>query len=130
MTITSFWNTLATDDLERARAFYSALGFAVKDMPPGAGGISVHPAEGALICLFPTDAFRKMAPTEVCDTKAAHELIQSISVDTKEGVDALAEKAKRAGGELIGEPKEQPFGYACGFADPDGHVWSVLWLAS
>ena len=60
--------------------------------------------------------------------KQAREIVQSISVDSKPAVDEVADKVKRAGGTLIGEPKELPFGYAFGFSDPDGHVWSVLWM--
>ncbi len=130
MGVNSFWNTLATSDLERARAFYTALGFTVRDMPPGAGGITVHPTESAIVCLFPAQSFENMIPGRICDAGRAQEVIQSVSMDSKAGVDELAAKAKAAGAKLLGEPKDAPYGYGCGFTDPDGHVWSVLWLAS
>ncbi len=123
----TFWNTLATQDVERARTFYAALGFGVRDMPGGAG-ITVHPSESSVVCLFPSHAFASMIPGKVCDAAQSQEIIQSISVDSMPAVDEVADKVKRAGGTLIGEPKELPFGYAFGFSDPDGHVWSVLWM--
>ncbi|MFW6066934.1 MAG: VOC family protein [Myxococcota bacterium] len=129
MTKVTFWNTLAVQDLERARAFYTALGFTVQDTPIP-GGITVQPNGSVLLCLFVPQAFGGMIPGEICDAHRSQEVVQSISVDTKEAVDALAAKAKEAGGRPIGEPKEQPYGYGCGFADPDGHVWAVLWFAS
>jgi uncharacterized protein len=125
----TFWNTLAVRDLERARAFYSALGFTVFDMPGPAAGITVSPAPSALICLFTHEAFRAMIPGEVCDTSRSQEIIQSVSADSKDGVDELVAKAERAGGRVAEPPKDAPWGYGGGFVDPDGHVWSVLWLA-
>lgn len=124
----TFWNTFATADLERARAFYSALGFAVNDMPPGAGGITVAPDESSLICLFPTRAFAGMIPGEICDTARSQEIVQSISTETREGVDEVAARVEKAGGRLLGKPEDKPYGYGFGFADPDGHVWAVLWM--
>lgn len=127
MAITGFWNTLVTRDVERARSFFTGLGFAVGDMPGGAG-ITVRPDDSHMICLFPPEAFSGMVPGGTCDTASAHEVIQSLSVDSAQSVDAIAAKVKGAGGHLIGEPKEQPYGYGCGFEDPDGHVWAVLWM--
>ncbi len=129
MSVISFWNTLATHDLERARAFYKAIGFTVRDMPAGAGGITVHPTEGSTVCVFPKAAFENMIPGTLCDATRAQEIIQSVAVDSQAGVDDLAAKATAAGAKLIGQPQVAPYGYGCGFSDPDGHVWSVLWLA-
>lgn len=126
MPMISFWNTLASTDLARTRAFYAALGFTVRDMPPGAGGITVSPAPGALVCFFPKPMFAAMVAGEVCDSARSQELVQSLQVERRAAVDALVARAKDGGGKPIGEPGEKPFGYAGGFADPDGHVWAVL----
>lgn len=123
-----FWNTLACSDLERTRAFYSALGFTVRDMPPGAGGLTVSPAEGALVCFFPRAVFASMVTGEVCDSARAQELVQSLQLESREQVDALCAKARAAGGTPRGEPSAKPYGYGGGFADPDGHLWAVLWM--
>lgn len=126
--IKSYWNTLATEDLQRARAFYSALGFAVRDMPAGAGGVTVQPNDASMVCVFAASAFAGMIPGEPCDPARSQEAIQSISTETRADVDELAAKAKQAGARILGEPKEQPYGYGFGFADPDGHAWAVLWM--
>jgi uncharacterized protein len=124
----TFWNTMAVTDLDRARRFYEALGFTIQPMPGGAG-VVVCPNPNSMICLFTPQAFGDMIPGEVCDPTRAQEIIQSLSAPDREGVDALIAKAVEAGGRALGKAKKQPFGYAGGFADPDGHVWSVLWLA-
>lgn len=124
----TFWNTMAVENLDRAESFYEALGFAVRPMPGGAGAV-VCPDPSSMVCLFTREVFREMIPGDVCDTSKAQELIQSVSAPDREGVDALIAKAVAAGGRALGQAKEQPYGYVGGFADPDGHVWSVLWLA-
>jgi predicted lactoylglutathione lyase len=44
-------------------------------------------------------------------------------------VDELAETAKAAGGTVYAEPGEnQGWMYGCGFSDPDGHRWNVLYM--
>lgn len=125
--ITDFWNTLVTRDLERSRTFYAALGFAVEDTPVP-GGLKIQPTGSTTLCLFRPEAFTGMIPGGICDTARAQEIVQSVSVDTSDAVDELLAAAREAGGREIGQAKEQPWGYAGGFADPDGHVWAVLWF--
>lgn len=122
-----FWNTLAVDDVERARAFYSALGFEVRDAPGGPSCITVH-VDDALICLFPRAMFAGMVPGGICDTSKTHEVIQSYGAGSRAEVDALVERAVAAGGRAVGEPVEQAWGYGRGFCDPDGHLWSLLFM--
>lgn len=124
----TFWNTMSVDSLDRAKGFYEAIGFAVRPMPGGAGAV-VCPDASSMICLFTHAAFQAMIPGEVCDANKAQEIIQSVSAPNREGVDLLIAKAVAAGGRALGKAKEEPYGYVGGFADPDGHAWSVLWLA-
>jgi len=122
----SFWNTLATSDLERSRTFYTALGFEVRPGPDGVPCFTVHPNAGSTTCMFERDAFANMIPGRPCDTSESQELVQSLGYDSRAEVDALLQRARDAGAAWAGEGQDQPFGYAAGFADPDGHVWAVL----
>jgi predicted lactoylglutathione lyase len=49
--------------------------------------------------------------------------------DTREAVDAITEKARKAGGKLDPTP-QQDYGFMYGrsFEDPDGHIWEVMWM--
>ncbi len=122
----NFWNTLATSDLERSRAFYKALGFDVRPGPDGVPCFTVHPNAGSTICMFVREAFETMIPGRQCDTSESQELVQSLGYDSRAEVDEVLQRARDAGAGGAGEGKEQPFGYAGGFTDPDGHVWAVL----
>lgn len=128
MSNVNYWSTLAVEDLDRARAFYTGIGFTVRNMPSCDVGITVHPDDSAMICLFTREAFAGMVAGQVCDANRSQEVVQSVYAPSREDVDAMAAKAEKAGGRLVGEPEEAPWGYGCGFTDPDGHVWSVVWM--
>lgn len=93
------------------------------------GGITVEPIPGAMACFFGLEAFKPMIAGEICDAARAQEVVQSIAVDSRQALDVLAAKVEKAGGRLVnGPPQDMPWGRVFGFADPDGHVWAVLWF--
>jgi uncharacterized glyoxalase superfamily protein PhnB len=49
-------------------------------------------------------------------------------VNSQEDVDAVMERASRAGARIV-KPAQATFwgGYAGYFQDPDGHLWEVAW---
>ncbi|WP_198145487.1 VOC family protein [Frankia sp. EAN1pec] len=44
-------------------------------------------------------------------------------------VDAMIERARRAGATAVTGPGRQPWGYVGTFADPDGHLWMLTFEA-
>lgn len=63
-----------------------------------------------------------------------HQLLNSIGASTREEVDEIFAKAVVNGGE--GFPISTHVGEVCGgmvygrcFADPDGHLWDMTWVA-
>ena len=53
------------------------------------------------------------------------ECILGLSPESRAAVDALIARAREAGGAVVAEPAERPWGYVAMFADPDGHVWML-----
>jgi uncharacterized glyoxalase superfamily protein PhnB len=50
------------------------------------------------------------------------------NVRTREEVDVLLDRARRAGAAIPGPAREMHWGgYVGFFADPDGHVWEIAW---
>jgi predicted lactoylglutathione lyase len=54
------------------------------------------------------------------------ECLVSLAADSTEAVAARTERARDAGGTVVGEPGERPWGYVAVVADPDGHLWQVV----
>ena len=115
--------TLGVSGLERAGAFYAALGWrkAAESQP----GITFYQCPGMLMGLFPLAELAKDQGRE--DVKlgfGAMNLAQN--QHTRDAVDQVFADAIAAGGTPLKDPQRVFWGgYSGYFADPDGHVWEV-----
>jgi catechol 2,3-dioxygenase-like lactoylglutathione lyase family enzyme len=123
--------TLGVDDLGRALAFYrDGLGLPT----PGIVGaehdfgavVFVDLQPGLKLALWPRaciarDAGIDAVPPSPTDVTLGH------NVASRAEVDAVMEQARRAGATIV-KPAQATFwgGYAGYFADPDGHLWEVV----
>jgi catechol 2,3-dioxygenase-like lactoylglutathione lyase family enzyme len=114
--------TLGVEDLERAGAFYRALGWSpVSETPPG---IVVFDLYGASIALYPrADLARDMGRDL---PRGSGALTLACNVRERAEVAEVMAAARAAGAEILREPHDAPWGgHIAFFGDPDGHVWEV-----
>ena len=124
--------TLALPIAERAAAlaFYrDALGLEAFG-EPGSDGIpeplQFAVNEGLNLMLIPSRGFGWVIGDREVAEPWACECLLSLDVPDAAAVDAVVERARAAGAEVVAEPSEQPWGHYTGtFADPDGHLWSI-----
>ncbi|KLK94042.1 lactoylglutathione lyase [Microvirga vignae] len=116
-------------DLDRANAFYEAIG-AVKNPQ-----FSDHTATCMVISetihamLLTHDKFRQFTPRKIADARETTEVLICLSADSREEVDSMVAKASAAGGRADPGPKQDHgFMYGRSFEDPDGHIWEVMWM--
>lgn len=113
-------------DITRAGEFYEKIGFTVKIQNKQQAQLII--GESAIM-LFEETAFKTLARHEIADSKQATEVLFSISAESRDEVDNIAEMAVQAGGTLFSEPaEEQGWLYGCGFTDVDGHRWNLLYM--
>ena len=86
--------------------------------------------DGARLMMIPTGGLRGVISNRPVANPGTSECLLTIAVADQAGVVDLIERARRAGGEIVSQPTEQPWGYAATFADPDGHVWQVVPIAT
>jgi predicted lactoylglutathione lyase len=56
-------------------------------------------------------------------------LMLSLSMDSRDAVDAMNRAAAAHGGQADANPVEDlGFMYTRDLADPDGHMWGILWM--
>ncbi len=114
--------TLGVADVERAKAFYDALGWA----PAWEMEETVfYRANGVVLVLW---ARAKLADDMgIADTDAGWGGIAlAHNVGSRDQVDAITEQARAAGAVITRDPEETFYGgYAAGFRDPDGHAWEI-----
>jgi hypothetical protein len=127
--------TLAVGDLEKALAFYRALGlesagvtateFTGDDTHPAGAIVMFHLNGGQILALYPRSELAKDAgipprPAQSGEFSLGH------LVATREEVDAILAKAKAVGA-AVTELRDRPWGIYSGyFRDLDGHLWEII----
>ena len=114
--------TLGVRDLDRARAFYTALGWQTGAAP--ADDVVFFQAGDMVVALW--DRARLAEDRCVQDTPGWGGVTLALNVGSPAEVDSVTEEARAAGGRIGREPAETFWGgYSSVFIDPDGHPWEV-----
>ncbi|MDQ1696439.1 MAG: uncharacterized protein QOJ03_1792 [Frankiaceae bacterium] len=117
--------TLGVTDLDRATAFYRALGWPLSSSSVP-GEVSFFATAGCVVALFGHDALAADAAVDAGAPAAFRGVATAINVGSPAEVDAAISAAVDAGGRVM-KAGEKVFwgGYSGYFADPDGHLWEV-----
>ncbi len=120
---------LPVSDLERATAFYEAVG-AEKNAQFCVGTASCMVISDTIhVMLLTHDKFRQFTPKAIADARQTTEVLICLSADSRAAVDDMTERAGAAGGLTDPGPKQDyGFMYGRSFEDPDGHIWEVMWM--
>jgi catechol 2,3-dioxygenase-like lactoylglutathione lyase family enzyme len=114
--------TLGVTDLERARAFYEALGWTTGAEP--GDDVVFFQAGGSIVAIWDRAGLAK--DSTVDDSGGWGGITLAYNVGSPAEVDAVLDEA-RAAGAVIGRKGAETFwgGYSGIFIDPDGHPWEI-----
>ncbi len=114
--------TLGVADLDRARAFYEALGWTSPSVPED--GVVFFQCGGMVVALWSRASLAEDSVVE--DPGGWGGVALAYNVGSHEEVHAALEEARRAGA-TVGRAGAATFwgGYSGVFIDPDGHPWEV-----
>ena len=115
--------TLGVVDLDRAVAFYEAMGL-VRN-PKATEGVAFFQMGGIILGLWPR---KELATDGGVDEAGSGFRGVALAYNTRsdEEVDAVLDAAAKAGGRIVREAGRAFWGGWYGyFADPDGHLWEV-----
>ena len=114
--------TLGVRDLERARSFYTALGWATRASP----GDDVVFFQAGCIIVALWDRASLAEDSVVEDRGGWGGVTLAYNVNDQAAVDAVIDEARGAGATIAREPAETFWGgYSAVFVDPEGHPWEV-----
>jgi uncharacterized protein len=118
--------TLGVVDLDRARAFYEALGWTPARYGEGAGVVFFEIGPGLVLALYPREELARDAGLVDAGPASFSGVSLSYNTHSREEADAIMVEAERAGGRVL-KPAAEIFwgGYVGYFADPEGHLWEV-----
>lgn len=126
---TQIFVNVAVKDLKKSIAFFEALGFRCNPDYTNDDGGCIVIDEGIHVMLLCEPFFRTFTDKTICDTRTHVEVLTAMSVDSREQVDTLVEKAIAAGGSAPRPPTDYGFMYSRMFDDLDGHTWEFVHMS-
>lgn len=120
------WINLPVKDLERSRAFFTALGFESTRDSPGMIGFTIGKVP---VMMVEESQLEQYTQHKISDTTKGSEFLISVSAPDRAYVDGITEKIEAAGGTVYSEPNEiQGWMYGMAMVDPDGHRWNIIYM--
>lgn len=119
---------LAVDNLERSKAFFSAIGLSFEPQFTNGQAACLILGENIYAMLLVKDLFKSFTRKSLCDPKEGTEALVGLSCESRAEVDALVAKALAAGGTVPRAPQDYGFMYGHGFEDIDGHIWELIYM--
>ena len=121
---------LPVADLEKSVRFYEAIGAAKEPKFSNEQAAMMVLSDTISVMLLTHDFYRSFTAKPIADAHRFSQVLLCLSADSREGVDALVEKAGGSGGRTDPGPKQDMGGmmYGRSFEDPDGHHWEIMWM--
>jgi len=120
---------LPVSDVQRARAFYTALGFTINEQYSNEQAACVVISESIYVMVLAKDFFATFTDKPISDAHRQTEVLLCLSTTSREATDALVAKALGAGGKAPRPAQDHGFMYQHGFEDPDGHIWELAFMS-
>ena len=120
---------LPVSDLPASRRFLEALDAVNEPKFTDDTAACMRLSDSIFVMLLTRDKFATFTPRPISDANAGTEVLLCLSADSRESVDSTVERAVAAGGTADPAPK-QDYGvmYGRSVADPDGHIWEIMWM--
>jgi predicted lactoylglutathione lyase len=120
---------LPVSDLAQSRSFLEALGAVNEPKFTDETAACMTLSDSIHVMLLTHDKFSQFTPRPIADAKTGSEVLLCLSESSRESVDSTLERAVAAGGTADPSPK-QDYGvmYGRSVADPDGHIWEIMWM--
>ena len=121
---------LAVKDLEKSKAFFTALGYTFNAQFTNEHGACMVISEKSIYAMLLTeDFFKTFTSKQIARAHEVTEVLTCLSCESREEVDSLVKKALAAGGTAPRAPQDHGFMYAHGFDDLDGHTWELAYMS-
>ena len=124
MTRTSIFVNLPTTDLERAKAFYTALGAEISPQFTDENAACVVWDDNVYFMVLNREYFATFTDKPIVDPSTTAQTSIGLSRDS----DAALERGLAAGGSEPRPAQEYGFMYSRDLDDPDGNNLSFLWM--
>ncbi|MHC1558320.1 VOC family protein [Actinomycetospora sp. C-140] len=127
--MTTMFVNLPVTDLERAKTFYTALGFTINPLFTDHNAACVVVEEGhSAFMLLTRDFFQTFTDLPIGDPAVSPTTATALFLDSREAVDARVADALAVGGAEPRAAADYGFMYQRGITDPDGNHLEFGWM--
>ncbi|WP_436786056.1 VOC family protein [Yinghuangia sp. YIM S10712] len=119
---------LPVNDLDKSKAFYSALGFTLNEQFSDETAASFEISDTIVVMLLTKEKFQQFSTKPTADVNSVTGAITALSADSREEADRLADIALSSGGRKAQDPMDMGMMYGRSFLDPDGHHWELVYM--
>ena len=120
---------LPVKNLEQSKSFYTAIGCELDSDFCDGTAAKVSFSDTVHVMLLTHERFSDFTDRAIIDAHKSVQVLNCLSRESREAVDTITDQAWEAGGRVDPcPPQEMGFMYGRSFADPDGHIWEVMWM--
>jgi len=118
---------LPVADVKVSRRFYTGLGFTVNEQFSDDQVACIVVSDTIFVMLLEHARFKDFITNEIADARATTQVLNALSAQSRAEVDSLVARAVELGGTARTPMEDGPM-YGHSFADPDGHVWELIYM--
>ena len=126
--VTKIFINLPVKDLNNTIDFFTKLGFKFNPQFTDENATCMIVSEDIFVMLLVEKFFKTFTKKEICDTSKDTEVIVALSVESREKVDQMINKAQESGGKETREPQDHGWMYGRSFEDINKHLWEIIYM--
>jgi predicted lactoylglutathione lyase len=126
--MTHIFVNIPTNDLERAKAFYTGLGFGINPLFTDENAACIVVDDNVFFMVLTREYFSTFTEKEVVDPRTHAQALIALGRDSREAVDAIVEAGLAQGGSEPTAPQDYGFMYSRDLDDPDGNGIEFVWM--
>ena len=126
---TQIFVNLPVRDLDRSVAFFTAMGYRFEPKFTDENATCMIVADDIFVMLLVEPFFATFVDKPIVDARKSVEVITALTVESRERVDDLMEKALAAGATEPRPVQDLGFMYNRSYEDLDGHLWELVHMS-
>ena len=127
---TQIFVNMHVKDLDKSKAFFQELGYRFNPQFTDATAACLVISDTVYAMLLTTESMNRFIPKGkfIADANKTTEVLLALSLDSKEAVNAIYDKAIAAGATECRPAEDHGFMFSRSMNDLDGHIWEVFWF--
>ena len=126
---TNIFVSYPTADLDRSKAFYTALGATINPLFTDDNAACLVWEENIFLMVLKREFMATFTDKQLADPAITAQVQIAFSRESREAVDTVVEAGLNAGGSEPRPAEDLGFMYSRDLEDPDGNIVAFLWMA-